>query len=48
MVTAFEGPDGTIGTVAVLGPTRMRYDLTIPRVRYVGSLMSELLQEIDG
>ena len=48
VVSAFEGPDGTIGTVAVLGPTRMRYGLTIPRVRYVGSLMSELLQEIEG
>ena len=48
VVSAFEGPDGTIGTVAVVGPTRMRYGLTIPRVRYVGSLMSELLQEIEG
>ena len=48
VVSAFEGPDGTIGTIAALGPTRMRYGLTIPRVRYVGSLMSELLQEIEG
>ena len=35
---------GSIGTVAVLGPTRMRYERTIPRVRYVAALMSHLIE----
>jgi heat-inducible transcriptional repressor len=48
VVSGFDGPDGAIGTVAVLGPTRMRYGHTIPRVRYVAALMSDLLQEIEG
>jgi heat-inducible transcriptional repressor len=38
--------EGTIGTVAVLGPTRMRYERTIPRVRYVADLMGHLLEEV--
>ena len=49
VVSAFDGPEGATGTVAVLGPTRMRYGRTIPRVRYVSSLMSDLLQqEVEG
>jgi heat-inducible transcriptional repressor len=32
------------GTIAVIGPTRMRYGYTIPRVRYVASLMDGLMQ----
>ena len=32
------------GAVAVVGPTRMRYSRTIPTVRYISSLMSELLE----
>ena len=47
VISDFEGPDGATGSVAVLGPTRMRYGRTIPRVRYVSSLMSGLLQEAE-
>ncbi len=48
VVSAFDGPEGATGTVAVLGPTRMRYGRTIPRVRYFSSLISDLLQEVEG
>lgn len=34
------------GAVAVIGPTRMAYHRTIPRVRYLASLMSALLHEV--
>lgn len=38
------GDHGTpAGTIAVIGPTRMRYGHTIPRVRYLASLMDALL-----
>ena len=40
------GDEDAIGTVAVIGPTRMPYHRTIPRVRYVARLMSHLLREV--
>ncbi len=40
------GDDDSHGTVAVIGPTRMAYHRTIPRVRYVAGLMSHLLHEV--
>ena len=40
------GDDDAVGTVAVIGPTRMPYHRTIPRVRYVARLMSHLLHEV--
>ena len=46
VVVATYGDDETSGTVAVLGPTRMHYQRSIPRVRYVASLMSSLLQDV--
>jgi len=46
VVVATYGDDETSGTVAVLGPTRMHYQRSIPRVRYVASLMSSLLHDI--
>jgi len=40
--------DGTewSGMIAVLGPTRMRYGYTLPRVRYLSELMSALFREL--
>ncbi|HJM89526.1 MAG TPA: heat-inducible transcriptional repressor HrcA [Dehalococcoidia bacterium] len=38
--------NGPSGTVAVVGPMRMHYARTIPRVRYVASLMSDLIHEV--
>lgn len=46
MVVARYGGADAIGAVAVVGPTRMAYQRTIPRVRYVASLMGQLLQEV--
>ena len=48
VVSTYGGRDGAVGTVAVLGPTRMPYASTIPRVRYLASLMSELLIEVGA
>jgi len=46
IVIARYGDNDAAGAVAVIGPTRMAYHRTIPRVRYVASLMSALLQEV--
>ena len=46
VISAFGDRHGTAGTVAVLGPTRMSYARTIPRVRYLATLMSELMDEV--
>ncbi|HLF79317.1 MAG TPA: heat-inducible transcriptional repressor HrcA [Dehalococcoidia bacterium] len=37
---------GPSGVVAVLGPTRMRYARTIPTVRYLASLLGDLIAQI--
>lgn len=36
-------PDEAGGALAVLGPTRMPYERAVSRVRFIGSLMSELI-----
>ncbi len=46
VVVATYGDGEANGTVAVLGPTRMHYQRSIPRVRYVASLMSSLLHDV--
>jgi heat-inducible transcriptional repressor len=46
MVIARYGEADAIGAVAVIGPTRMAYQRTVPRVRYVASLMGQLLHEV--
>jgi len=46
IVIASYGDTESSGTVAVLGPTRMPYQRSIPRVRYVAALMSSLLHEV--
>ena len=48
MVISSYGVQENLGTVAVLGPTRMHYDRTIPRVRYVAALMSDIVGEISA
>jgi heat-inducible transcriptional repressor len=37
---------GPTGVVAVLGPTRMRYSRTIPTVRYLASLLGDMMSQI--
>jgi heat-inducible transcriptional repressor len=43
LVTRYGVPGALSGALAVVGPTRMRYSRTISTVRYLGSLMSELV-----
>lgn len=45
VVVSRYGDDSAAGTVAVVGPTRMHYERTIPRVRFVAALMGNLLHE---
>ncbi len=46
VVSTFGDVDAPVGTIAVLGPTRMRYGYTIPRVRYVAGLINTLLHGV--
>jgi len=41
-------PGEAQGTIGVLGPTRMSYPRVIASVRYLGSVLSELVREIAG
>jgi len=41
--TRYVGPSGLRGTLSVVGPMRMHYPRTISMVRYMSSLMEELL-----
>ncbi len=41
-------PGEMAGLIGVMGPTRMPYDRTIPTVRYVASLLTELVREVHG
>jgi len=41
------GPDA-VGLVGIVGPTRMDYARSIGAVRYVGSLMSDLVRVMEG
>ena len=45
VVGSYGAPGLASGALAVLGPMRMRYSRTIPTVRYLSDLMSELLAE---
>jgi heat-inducible transcriptional repressor len=39
----YGAPDRALGMLGVLGPTRMRYPRAIPTVRYLSTLMNELI-----
>jgi heat-inducible transcriptional repressor len=41
-------PDRSLGLLGVLGPTRMRYPRAIPTVRYLSTLMNELINSHYG
>lgn len=45
---SYDAPGGMSGSVAVVGPTRMRYPETISAVRFVAALMSEMLARLYG
>ena len=42
--TRYNGPSGLRGTLSVVGPTRMHYPRNVAAVRYMSSLMEELLR----
>jgi heat-inducible transcriptional repressor len=48
IITGYGAPNGPQGTLAVLGPTRMHYPRAIATVRYMGTVMGELLQRLYG
>lgn len=41
-------PGGGLGSISALGPTRMEYSRTIAGVRFISSLMTDLLAQIHG
>lgn len=41
-------PGEMSGLIGVLGPTRMPYDRAIPTVRFLSSLMTEMVREVHG
>lgn len=43
LVTTTYGVDGPLGTLGVLGPSRMEYQRTIPLVHYLGERLSQAL-----
>ena len=48
VVGRYGGRDGVIGYVGVVGPTRMDYARSIGAVRYIGSLMTDLVRTVEG
>jgi heat-inducible transcriptional repressor len=44
----YGAPDRALGLLGVLGPTRMRYPRAIPTVRYLSTLMNELISSEYG
>jgi heat-inducible transcriptional repressor len=48
IITGYGAPNGPQGTLAVLGPTRMHYPRAIATVRYMGTVMGELLHRLYG
>ncbi len=46
VVARYGTPEGASGVVAALGPTRMRYARTIPAVRYLATLLGDLVAQI--
>ena len=48
IITSYAGAQGAKGSLAVLGPTRMHYPRAIATVRYMGSVMSEVLRRLYG
>jgi heat-inducible transcriptional repressor len=42
--TRYAGPSGLRGTLSVVGPTRMHYPRSVAMVRYMSTLMEELLR----
>ena len=48
IITRYGIPGEVGGAIGVMGPTRMQYSRAIPTVRFVSSVMSEMLGELYG
>ncbi|MBE0481317.1 MAG: heat-inducible transcription repressor HrcA [Dehalococcoidia bacterium] len=48
VISRYGIPGEVCGAIGVVGPTRMEYDRAIPIVRYLSSVMSELVGELYG
>jgi heat-inducible transcriptional repressor len=48
VITRYGIPGEIGGALGVIGPTRMPYERSISAVRYMGSLMSNLVSELCG
>ena len=48
VITEYGLPDEAIGTIGVLGPTRMPYARAISTVDYLSSVLSELVATLYG
>lgn len=48
IITGYGGGQGARGALAVVGPTRMHYPRAIATVRYMRSVMNELLRRLYG
>ncbi|MFC2067316.1 heat-inducible transcriptional repressor HrcA [Chloroflexota bacterium] len=48
VISQYGLPDDAIGTIGVVGPTRMPYANTIPSVGYLSSVLSELVAGLYG
>ncbi|HZB97065.1 MAG TPA: heat-inducible transcriptional repressor HrcA, partial [Candidatus Sulfotelmatobacter sp.] len=46
VLTTYRAGRGRVGTIGVLGPTRMRYSQVAPRVRYVSQLVGSALSRL--
>lgn len=46
VITSYGTPVGHKGAIAVLGPTRMHYPRAIATVRYIGTVMSDVLTKL--
>jgi heat-inducible transcriptional repressor len=46
VLTAYAAGGGRIGTLGILGPTRMRYDQVAPRVRFVARKIGDALKRV--
>ncbi len=48
VLSRYGAPDGASGVLGIVGPVRMQYGRTIPLVRYVSQVLSDLVEQWYG
>jgi heat-inducible transcriptional repressor len=48
VLSRYGAPDGASGVLGIVGPVRMQYSRTIPLVRYVSQVLSDLVEQWYG